>query len=104
VPTKEREILVVGRPSLDERDPGFAEAVGRAVVALRDRASVRSFNLALWRPPLDAADDPMPPIARIVDRGDPGLRPSDIGAMELFGTPIVGSDPYELIDTLRGGL
>ena len=43
----------------------------------------------------------MPPIARIVDRGDPFQRPSDIGAMELYATPIVGSDPYELIDALR---
>jgi hypothetical protein len=103
VPTKEREILVIGGPGMDERDPAFAGAVGRAVVALRDRAAVRSFNLALWRPAL-GTDDPMPPIVRIVDRGDPALRPSDIGAMELFGTPIVGSDPYELLDSLRDGL
>ena len=45
--------------------------------------------------------DLVPPIARIVDRGDPFQRPSDIGAMELYATPIVGSDPYELIDALR---
>jgi hypothetical protein len=40
-------------------------------------------------------------MARIVDRGHLGQRPSDIGAMELYATPIVGSDPFELIDALR---
>jgi hypothetical protein len=100
IPTKEREVLVVGRPGMDERDPEFSGAVGRSLVALRDRAGVRSFNLALWREPIDAMDGPMPPIVRIVDRGDPSLRPSDIGAVELFGTPIVGSDPYDVVDAI----
>ena len=40
-------------------------------------------------------------MVRLVDRGDPFHRPSDIGAMELYGTPIVGSDPYDLIEALR---
>jgi hypothetical protein len=38
-----------------------------------------------------------------VDRGDPFARPSDIGAMELYGTPIVGTDPYEVVEALRPG-
>ena len=101
VPTKEHEAVVIGRPGMDERDPAFARAVGRTLEALRDRVGVRSFNLAVWRPPLDAVDDPLPPIARIVDRGDPATRPSDIGAMELYGSPIVGSDPYDLVAALR---
>ena len=41
------------------------------------------------------------PMVRLVDRGDPFSRPSDIGAMELYGTPIVGSDPYEVMSQLR---
>jgi hypothetical protein len=101
-PVKERELLVVGRPGMDERDPAFTVAVSDALLAFRDRLGVRSFNLALWRPPLGATDgwDGIPPIVRIVDRGDPFLRPSDIGAMELYGTPIVGSDPYEVMDAI----
>ncbi|MBD0324451.1 MAG: hypothetical protein ICV72_13850, partial [Aldersonia sp.] len=43
----------------------------------------------------------IPPIAHLVDRGDPLVRSSDIGAMELYGTPIVGSDPFTLIESLR---
>jgi hypothetical protein len=97
VPVKERELLVVGGPGMDEREPAFADAVWRALAASRDRLGLRSFNLALWRAPLDGGAHAMPPIVRIVDRGDPMTRPSDIGAMELYGTPIVGADPYEVI-------
>ena len=102
-PVKERELLVVGVAGMDETDERFAGALGRTLVAYRDRIGVRSFNMALWRPPLVGPEgwELIPPIARIVDRGDPFQRPSDIGAMELYATPIVGSDPYELIDALR---
>jgi hypothetical protein len=103
-PVKEREVLVVGRPSMDERDPAFTDAVASTLIAYRDRLGVRSFNLALWRPPLDATPDgpwrDLPPIVRMVDRGDPFQRSSDIGAMELYGTPVVGADPYEVIAAL----
>ncbi len=101
-PIKEREVLVVGQPGMDERDPSFTDAVARVLLAFRDRLGVRSFNLALWRPPLAAADgwEGIPPIVRIVDRGDPFRRPSDIGAMELYGTAIVGADPYDVIAAL----
>jgi hypothetical protein len=106
-PTKERELLVVGPPGTDERDPAFAASVANALLAYRDRLGVRSFNLALWRPPLTddgtiaSGWEGFPTIAWLVDRGDPFIRPSDIGAMELYGTPIVGSDPYEVIRAVR---
>ena len=102
-PVKEREVLVVGRPGMEETDASFVDGLGRTLVAYRDRLGVRSFNLAIWRPPLDSASgwELIPPIARIVDRGDPFQRPSDIGAMELYATPIVASDPYDVIEALR---
>src|SRR5688572_1667306 len=106
-PRKERELLLVGSAGMEETEPRFADALARTLVAYRDRIGVRSFNLALWRPPLgadttrDAGWDANPPMVRLVDRGDPFSRPSDIGAMELYGTPIVGSDPYDLIEALR---
>jgi hypothetical protein len=105
VPIKERELLVVAPPGTDERDPAFGGAVARALLAYRDRLGVRSFNLALWRPPLDDRRDGwerFPTMVRIVDRGDPFIRPSDIGAMELYGTPIVGADPYDVIGAIAG--
>ena len=102
-PRKERELMLIGRPGMEETDPAFADALARTLIAYRDRIGVRSFNLALWRPPLATADgwEGIPPLVRLVDRGDPFVRPSDIGAMELYGTPIVGSDPYDLIEALR---
>jgi hypothetical protein len=102
-PRKERELLVIGSPGMEETDSPFADALAQTLIAYRDRVGVSSFNLALWRPPLAMAEgwEAIPPIARLVDRGDPYLRPSDIGAMELYGTPIVGSDPYDLIEALR---
>jgi hypothetical protein len=104
-PAKERELLVVGSIGSDEREPSFVDAVASTLAAYRDRIGVRSFNLALWRPPLnDAVADWawLPPIVRIVDRGDLSQRSSDIGALELYGTPIVASDPYELLASLGG--
>ena len=104
-PVKERELLLVGAAGGDERDASFVDALAKTLIAYRDRIGVRSFNLAVWRPPLgDSADvwGWLPPIARIVDRGDPFQRSSDIGAMELYGTPIVASDPYDLLAELEG--
>jgi hypothetical protein len=105
-PLKERELLVIGPPGMDERSPSFAHAVAHALLALRDRQGVRSFNLALWRPPLNGSAPPpgwedFGPIVRIVDRGDLASRASDIGSLELYGTPVVGSDPWEVAAALR---
>lgn len=105
-PIKEREVLVVGPPGTDERSAGFTGAVSHALIGLRDRLGVRSFNLALWRPPLTDGEvargwEGIGPIVRIVDRGDPSSRASDIGGLELYGTPVVGSDPWEVLDALR---
>ena len=101
-PIKEREVLVVGRPGTDERDPAFSMAVARALLAMLGRLGVRSFNLALWRAPLDADAgwEGFGPMVRIVDRGDPASRASDIGALELYGTPVVGTDPWEVAAAL----
>jgi hypothetical protein len=109
-PVKERELLIIGQPGMDEREPAFAGAVARTVITYRDAAGVRAFNLALLRPPLDtsiAAGDgwrEMPPLVRLVDRGDPGGRSSDIGAMELYAASVVGSDPFQLAAQLRGNV
>lgn len=101
-PIKEREVVVAAPPGTDERDPAFVGAVSRALLALRDRLGVRSFNLVLWRPPLgdERGWEGMGPMVRIVDRGDLAARASDIGAMELYATPIVGSDPWNVVAAL----
>ena len=106
-PVKERELLVIGQPGMDERDPAFLAVVARTVVAYRDVLGVRAFNLALHRPPIDpaiAATDAwgtMPPVVHLVDRGDPDSHSSDIGAMELYAAAVVGADPFAVADALR---
>jgi hypothetical protein len=109
-PVKERELLIIGQPGMDERDPAFAGVVARTVVAYRDVLGIRAFNLALHRPPIDpgiAARDgweTLPPVVHLVDRGDPDSRSSDIGAMELYGASVVGGDPFAMAHELRGAL
>lgn len=103
-PVKERELWLVADAGVDDASTAFREAAGRTAVAYRDALGVRSFNLALWRPPLGATWPELRPIIRLVDRGAPFVRPSDIGAMELFATPIVGSDPFEVAAAVRGSL
>jgi hypothetical protein len=108
-PIKEREIWIVAPPGSDEREGPFTDAVARTAIAFRDALGVSAFNLALWRSPIApaaAGEDwtDLQPIVRLVDRGDPASRASDIGAMELYAAPVVGSDPFALIATLRQAL
>lgn len=108
-PVKERELIVAGRPGMDERDPAFASAVARLAVAARDVLGMRAFNLALHRSPIGApASDEgaeawahVGPSVHLVDRGDPGSTASDIGAMELYAAAVVGSDPFDIAERLR---
>ena len=104
-PVKERELVVAGPPGMDERQDPFARAVAGLVVAARDVLGVRAFNLALHRPPLgrERAEgwERIGPIVHLVDRGDPGSTASDIGAMELYGASVVGSDPFDISERLR---
>ncbi len=103
-PVKERELWLVANDGVDDADLAFREAVGRMAVAYRDALGVRAFNLVLWCPPLDESWPELRPLVRIVDRGAPFVRPSDIGAMELFATPVVGSDPFEVAVRMRAAL
>lgn len=101
-PKKEKEVWVVG----SRIDAAFKRALHRALRAYVDRLGVRSFNMALlWRPidsvPEDWSDFPV--IARLVDRGRLDQVPSDIGAMELFGSSVISSDPFAVAEALGSG-
>jgi hypothetical protein len=101
VPIKEREVLILGRPGADEAS--LAPAIARAVAAYR-RAGVVSYNMALYVPPLSPDGEDwrrFPPLARLVDRGDPANKTSDIGAMELYAASVVAADPFRLAEALR---
>jgi len=101
-PVKEREIVVLGAPGADERS--IAAGIAHALTALRGLGVV-AHDLALYLPPL-AADGTdwqrFPPVARLVDRGDPGNRTCDIGTMELYAASVISSDPFSVAAALRG--
>ena len=100
-PIKEREIVVLGRPGMNEAS--LAEALARVIAAYRS-VDVLAYNMALYLPPLapDGEDwRRFPPIARLVDRGDPANKTSDIGAMELYAASVIATDPFRIIDALH---
>jgi hypothetical protein len=100
-PIKEREILILGRPGSDETS--LAAAIAHVVTAYR-RAGVIAYNMALYLPPLAADGEDwrrFPPIGRLVDRGDPANKTSDIGAMELYAASVIATDPFRVAAELR---
>jgi len=93
VPAKEREIVLM----TDRFDnPDLPQAIWRAlrVYAAQD---VKSYNLAVYMPPLAGASpdwDGFPVLVYLVDRGDPAAKTADIGAMEMYASAVVSSDPF----------
>jgi hypothetical protein len=101
VPIKEREIVILGRPGADETS--LAPSMAKAVAAYRAAGAV-SYNMALYVPPLSPDGEDwrhFPPLARLVDRGDPANKTSDIGAMELYAASVIASDPFRVAEALR---
>ena len=100
-PVKERELVVLGAPGADERS--IAPGVAQALAALR-ALGVVAHDLALYLPPLSADGTDwsgFPTSARMVDRGDPGSRTSDIGSMELYAASVIEADPFKVAEALR---
>ncbi|MDY6788258.1 MAG: hypothetical protein SVK54_09070 [candidate division WOR-3 bacterium] len=98
-PVKEKEIIIFPKPGI-KADPGdFAGVLYRLLRIYIDKMHVYSFNMALFRD--DYINSRLPYIARIVDRGNPLDRRSDIGGMELWAEPVIGTDPYRLIEAIK---
>ena len=92
-PIKEKEVLLLSA-SLDCR---LAGAVYRVLEGMVRGMGVRSFNLAVYMPPLARVTEDwsgFPVMVRIVDRGDVNNRVADFGAMELYASSVVSSDPW----------
>ena len=104
VPIKERELVIVAPQGADERS--LAAALSAAVTAHR-ALGVLSWNMALYVPPLDDDGRDWSALrvhARLVDRGDPGNRTSDIGTMELYATSVVAADPFRVIEAVAAAM
>lgn len=101
-PVKERELLLVS-PTTWVDDDDFKDAVSKVLDAYIHRLGVRSFNLALYQRPIDAVEEDwegFPAMIRIVDRGEPQVRTADVGCMELYGSSVVWSDPYRVVEAM----
>jgi len=99
-PLKEKEVWLFA----DSLGPDLGEAIYRVLNCYVQELGVASFNAVLYMPPLaPVAEDwsGFPIIARIVDRGPLLNRTADMGAMELYASSVVSSDPFQLMQYLR---
>jgi hypothetical protein len=100
-PVKEKELVIVGRRPDDE---ALKRTVGTLLERYVNVLNVRAFNVAFYMPPLAPTGEDwsgFPTVVKIVDRGDPANRTSDIGAMELYAASVVASDPFRVAEALR---
>jgi hypothetical protein len=91
-------------PALQSGLAPLWEAVYLALRSLIEDQGVRSFNLAVSLPPFGPTVEPWNEWsvqARIVDRGDPLSRLVSFGAMELFASSVITTDPFAVAAALR---
>lgn len=99
-PFKDNEVILMA----EELNLSLKERIYEVLACLRDRLGVTSFNLSLVTPPLSATEESwegFPVMVRLVDRGDPDNRSSDVGGMEIYGASVIASDPLNLARQLR---
>jgi len=110
-PIKEKEVILMSdSPDLSgfrrnrNLDSSLKERAYEVLQCLQEEMGVASFNLALYMPPIAEVEEDwngFPIQIRIVDRGWLTEAPSDIGAMELYSSSVVASDPFEVIRVLK---
>jgi hypothetical protein len=102
-PIKDKEIILLA----ESLDLSMKERIYEVLECYRDKMGVRCFNLALSTLPLGEVEESwegFPVIARLVDRGNPRGRASDIGTMELYASSVIASDPLEVARLLEESL
>ena len=99
-PFKNNEVILMA----DELNLPLKETIGEVLACFRDRLGSTSFNLGLVTPPLAETEEDwqgFPVMVRVIDRGDPNNRASDVGSMEIYAASVVSSDPLQLARELR---
>ena len=102
-PVKEKEVVLIAR----ELGRSLKERLYEVLACFRDQMGVTSFNAALFLPPIASVEEDwggFPAIARLVDRGNPRSKASDIGAMELYASSVISSDPFDVAQVVREAL
>ncbi len=111
-PLKDREVVLMSTSTSTAALNALWDATYTTLRTLIDAHGVRSFNLAVYLPPLawhtSHANSPavepwytLPVLVRIVDRGDPLSRMVSIGSMEVFASSVVSVDPFAIAASLR---
>jgi hypothetical protein len=98
-PAKEKEIVLLGPDLGEPLRRLLADVLGRYTQDL----GVSSFNVAFYLPPLASTEEDwssFPVVIHVVDRGNLASRTSDMGAMELYASPVISSDPFRVAHLL----
>jgi len=98
-PIKEKEVILIS----DQLDDELKYAIYKVLQCFVERLGVSSFNLALYMRPIDSVPEDwggFPVLVRVVDRGDPDNKTADFGAMELYASSVITSDPFRVVDAL----
>ncbi|GAB4114712.1 MAG: hypothetical protein Fur005_18500 [Roseiflexaceae bacterium] len=99
-PLRSRELILLADRSVDT--PTLAQAIHACLRRLVDDLGTRSLNMAIALPPLgDPQWQGFPILVRIGDRGAVLTSRNDIGAMELYGTPVIAEDPFVVAQQLK---
>jgi len=97
-PKKEKETLIIS----DSLNEDVRRCLFGVLRTFLDTMGVVSFNVGIYLKPLVPVEgwSDLPVVVRVVDRGDPAKPTADIGGMELYGSAVVASDPYRLIEAI----
>lgn len=99
-PFRNNEVILIA----DELNLSLKERIYEVLACFRDELGVVSFNLVLITPPLTETEENwegFPVMVRVVDRGNPNSRASDVGGVEIYAASVVSSDPFELARQLK---
>lgn len=100
-PTKDRESILIGENIDEVKKPAY-----ETLRCFIDRLGVLAFNFVIQMPPLGSHPEwkDFPYVARVIDRGSPLSLGTDIASMELYGSKVIGADPFKVIDELRNSM
>jgi hypothetical protein len=101
-PVREQEIILL----TDDYSPELGEAIYK-VLAFYKANSISSFNVTIQMPPLAPTPEnwqDFPVMVRLVDRGNPLRKQSDIGSTELYVGSVIAGDPFKTAADFRDWL
>lgn len=98
-PIKEKEIMII-TSAIPSKSNNVKHAIFKTLRCYIDELGVTSFNLTISMPPFGDSGE-FPYIVRIVDRGSIFKLTTDMGGMELYGSSVIATDPYTVVEALK---